>query len=364
MSLPDAPVIMLMAGGTGGHIFPALAVAEKLRAEGWQAHWLGAKGGLEQQLVPRHDIEMSLLPITGLRGKGRAALLSAPLKLVSAIWQARKIFRRVRPDVALGMGGFASGPGGLAARLAGCPLVIHEQNAIAGMTNRYLHKLATKTLQGFPGAFGDAAETTGNPVRAELQSLAPPEQRSRDRKGPLRLLVLGGSRGAVALNQVVPEAIARLPEGSFVVRHQAGAGKADRMGEACRQLDLDTERYQVVEFIDDMATAYKWADLVICRAGALTVAEITAVGIASVLVPYPYAVDDHQSANGRFLSNAGAARVWSQQELSAGSLADYLAGLDRTRCLEMGQRARALARPDAAGRVAEVCRQLAKGDLA
>jgi UDP-N-acetylglucosamine--N-acetylmuramyl-(pentapeptide) pyrophosphoryl-undecaprenol N-acetylglucosamine transferase len=352
--------VMVMAGGTGGHVFPALAVAERLRERGAEVFWLGTRQGLEARVVPAAGIEMEWIDVHGLRGKGALGWVLAPFGLGRALAQAAGILRRRRPDVAMGLGGFASGPGGLAARLMGIPLVIHEQNAVPGLTNRWLARWASRVLEAFPGSFPARrrARETGNPVRAAIATLAAPAQRLADRSGPPRLLVLGGSLGAQALNEILPQALSRLTSGQRpLVRHQAGRGKAE-VTEA--QYRADGVEAEVCEFLDDMAAAYGWADLVVCRAGALTIAELAAAGVGAILVPYPHAADDHQSANARFLSSVGAAEQIPQSELTPQRLAERLSAMlaDRPRLLAMAEAARAKARPAASETVAEACLEL------
>ncbi len=349
--------VMVMAGGTGGHVFPALAVAERLRELGAEPFWLGTRQGLEARVAPAAGFEVEWIDVHGLRGRGAFGWLSAPLDLGRALVQALRVLRRRRPDVVLGLGGFVSGPGGLAARLLGIPLVIHEQNAVPGLTNRWLAHWATRVLEAFPDSFPAArhARETGNPVRAPIAGLAAPAPRLAGREGPPRLLVLGGSLGAQALNQTLPKALARLAVGSRPrVRHQAGRGKAQSTQADYHQAGVDAE---VVEFVEDMAEAYGWADLVVCRAGALTIAELAAAGLGAILVPYPHAADDHQRANALFLSAAGAAELIIQSELTPERLGDRLSVLlgDRRRLLAMALAARAKARPRATEAVADAC---------
>jgi UDP-N-acetylglucosamine--N-acetylmuramyl-(pentapeptide) pyrophosphoryl-undecaprenol N-acetylglucosamine transferase len=351
----NAPVL-IMAGGTGGHIFPGLAVAAELRARGVPVLWLGSTGGLETRLVPQAGLQIETLAIGGVRGKGVLTLLMAPLRIARAVLAAWRIVRRVRPRSALALGGFACGPGGIAARLARVPLVVHEQNSIPGATNRTLSHLAQKSLCGFAGAL-PRSEWVGNPVRGEIASLVPPAQRWANRVGAVRLLVLGGSQGARALNERVPQALAQLSERPEV-RHQCGAKFADAARDAYAKSGVEA---RVEPFIDDMAAAYAWADLVVCRAGALTLAELAAAGAGSVLVPFPFAVDDHQTANARAWVDAGAALLLPESEASAERLAALLGELlgDRARLLAMAQAARTLAKPDAAARIADVCMEVA-----
>lgn len=357
------PCIAVMAGGTGGHVFPALAVAEALRARGAHVFWIGTRRGMESRLVPQHGFEMEWIRIEGLRGKGVGQMLKAPFKLAAALWQARAVLRQRRPAVVVGMGGFVSGPGGLAARLLGVPLVVHEQNFVPGMTNQWLARIATAVFEAFPGSFAAerAAVPTGNPVRQAILDLPSPTERMAGREGPIRLLVLGGSLGAKALNETVPAALAALPfEQRPAVRHQAGERTLETALESYRAAGVEAD---VAPFIQDMAEAYAWADLVVCRAGALTVSELAAAGVASVLVPYPFAVDDHQVGNARYLSEAGAARLVIQRDLTVPGLASLLSELmaDRAKLVEMAECARWRAQPDAAARIAAACLDLANG---
>ena len=345
-----APRIVIMAGGTGGHIFPGLAVARALRERGADVRWLGAAGGMETRLVPPHGIAIDTLAVQGVRGKGIGTLLRAPLRILAAVRAAGAVLRRERPDAVVSFGGYAAGPGGIAARLAGIPLLVHEQNRAAGMTNKALAKVARQVLVGFPQTFAKEVHV-GNPVRAEIAAVAPPEARDFDHAGPLRLLVLGGSQGARALNEAVPQAVAALGMPVEIV-HQAG----EKMLEAAHQAYAGAGVAARVEpFIADMAAAYAWADLVVCRAGALTLAELCAVGVGSVLVPFPQAVDDHQTRNADYLVERGAAVLLPQSEQLAARLRDVLADLsaDAGKRLAMARTARALARPDAAQRVAD-----------
>lgn len=354
----NAP-ILIMAGGTGGHIFPGLAVAAELSARAIPVVWLGAQGGLETRLVPRHDIALETIAIRGVRGKGIVALLAMPVRLTVAVLAARKLLRRLRPRAVLSMGGYVAAPGGLAAWLARIPLVVHEQNRIPGTTNRLLARFARRVLAGFADTFAHG-EWVGNPVRRDIADLAGPESRFGARDGAVRLLVLGGSQGANALNLRVPVALAQLPYANRPeVRHQCGARHAEA---AAAAYDRAGVAAQVEPFIDDMAAAYAWADLVICRAGALTLAELAAVGLGAVLVPYPHAIDDHQRANAEVLVAAGAATILLEDQLDAAHLAAILEPLlaDSALRLRMAQAARALARPDAAGRIAEVCLEVAR----
>ena len=349
--------LLVMAGGTGGHIFPGLAVADYVREQGWHVVWLGNPAGMEARLVPARGYELAPLNFAALRGKGPLRKLLLPFKLVSALWQAQRALSRIRPDVVLGMGGFVSFPGGLMAALTRRPLVVHEQNSVAGLANRVLARVATRVLTGFPGTLR-RGEWCGNPLRPEIAALAAPAQRFKERAGPLRLLVLGGSLGAAALNESVPQALALLPETERPrVVHQSGERHLEALQQNYRAAGVEAD---CVAFIEDMAGAYEWADLVICRAGALTIAELAAAGTASILVPFPHAVDDHQSGNARFLSNAGAAILLPQNELTPEKLA-LISNLTRGQLLQMAEKARALARPDATAAVAQACMTLAKG---
>lgn len=354
--------IMIMAGGTGGHVFPALAVAQELRARGAEVFWLGTRSGMEAELVPEAGIEMEWISISGLRGKGLLGWLLAPLRLAQAMFQSLAVILRRRPMVILGMGGFVAGPGGLVSWLLRKPLLIHEQNAIAGMTNRLLARLAGRVMEAFPDTFRNSGRVieTGNPVRKEIAALPEPGQRFAGRAGELRLLVLGGSLGAQALNEMVPQALAMMaadqrPE----VWHQAGRRNIDAAQQCYKELSVAA---RVEPFIADMAAAYGWADLVLCRAGALTVSELAAAGVGAMLVPFPFAVDDHQSANARYLADHGAALLLPQSELSAARLKEILVGFirdcaenNRTELLQMAEQARALARPQAVKQVAALC---------
>ena len=347
--------ILIMAGGTGGHIFPGLAVADEMRAAGWRVLWMGARGGMEERLVPRHGYETALIRARAARGKGLLQKLLLPANLLFSFWESARCLRRLKPDVVLGLGGYVAFPGGMMASLLDRPLALHEQNAIAGLANRVLAGIADKVMVAFPGAL-KRAEWTGNPVRASIAAIPPPEERYRGREGPLRLLVVGGSLGAQALNDALPKALAVL-SGDFVVVHQAGEKHLEALQANYRAAGVQGE---LVAFIDDMARRYADADLVICRAGAVTVAELSAGGMASVLVPFPHAVDDHQTANARFLADQGAALLLPQPEASPEKLASLLRSLDRPKLLEMARKARALGKPDAARVVAERCMGLAR----
>ncbi|UCC55339.1 MAG: undecaprenyldiphospho-muramoylpentapeptide beta-N-acetylglucosaminyltransferase [Gammaproteobacteria bacterium] len=353
--------VLIMAGGTGGHVFPALAVANELTALGVPVSWLGTRQGLEARVVPAAGYSLATIRVSALRGKGLLRKFLAPVMLSLALWQTLMVFLRLRPAAVLGMGGFVAGPGGVTAWLLRRPLLIHEQNAIPGNTNRLLAPLARRIMEGFPGSFpaGRHALHTGNPVRADIIALPSPEKRFTRRDAALRLLIVGGSLGAQALNKTVPDAISRLPENERpLVHHQTGASGLTAVQASYRNV---VSNARIEAFISDMAAAYAWADLVVCRAGALTVAELAAAGVGSVLVPFPYAVDDHQTANASYLVRAGAAILVPQTELSATALAEILARFHNRRAalLDMAREARSLARPDAARQVAGLCLEAA-----
>ncbi len=356
-ALKSTRTILIMAGGTGGHVFPGLAVADVMRARGWNIVWLGNPGGMETVLVPKYDIAVELVRFGGLRGKGLLTQLLLPLNLLRAFWQSLRVLRRIRPNVVLGMGGYIAFPGGMMAALLGRPLVVHEQNSIAGLTNKVLARVADRVLQAFPNALSDAT-LTGNPVRGPISQIAPPAERFIGRTGPLRVLVVGGSLGAQALNATVPQALALIPASQRpLVMHQAGEKHLAALQQNYRDAGVAGN---LVAFIDNMASQYAQVDLVICRAGAMTVAELAAAGVASVLVPFPHAVDDHQTTNAIFLSDSGAALLIAQQQLNAQSLADILSNLKREELLEMAIKARALGKPEAAETVADICEAVAQ----
>ena len=347
------PVVM-MAGGTGGHILPALAVARVLRERGVPVTWLGADGAMETRLVPQHDIPIDTLPIAGLRGKGKLALLGAPFRIMRAVRAAGYALRARQPRAVVAFGGFASGPGGLAGRLLGVPLIVHEQNRAPGMTNRVLARMCRRLLVGFPGAFASGEEWVGNPVREQIAAIAPPSVRLAGRQGALRVLVVGGSQGARVLNQSVPRAVAAPgPEVAITIRHQSGEKLHAEALAAYADAGVTAE---VTPFIADMAEAFAWADLVVCRSGASTLAELCAVGIGSVLVPFAAAVDDHQTRNAQYLVEHGAAVLHPQGDALVGQLQTTLKQLhdDPSRRLAMAEAARGLARPDAAARIADI----------
>lgn len=356
MSTPRCALVM--AGGTGGHIFPGLAVAEALRAEGWRVHWLGAPGSMEARLVPPRGFAFEPVAFGGVRGKGLKTLALLPLRLLRAFWQSWRVLCRVRPDVVLGLGGYITFPGGLMAVLAGRPLVLHEQNSVAGLANKVLAGMARRVFTAYPKALKQG-EWIGNPLRAEFLRQPAPAQRFAGREGPLRVLVVGGSLGAKALNDTVPQALARLPEAERpVVTHQSGEKQIEALRTAYAQAGVQAT---LTPFIEDTASAFAGADVVIARAGASTVTELAAVGAAAVLVPFPHAVDDHQTHNARFLVDAGAAWLLPQTELTPERLADLLRGLDRTALQARAERARAQARTEAVEVMARACQALATG---
>ena len=348
---------LIMAGGTGGHIFPGLAVAQALRERGWTVHWLGAPGSMEERLVPPRGFALELVEFSGVRGKGMASLLGLPLRLGKALAQARAVLRRVKPDVVVGMGGYITVPGGLAAVLAGVPIVLHEQNSVAGMSNKLLARFAKRVFSAFPNAIA-GGQWVGNPLRAEFTQQAEPAARFAGRSGPLRLLVVGGSLGAKALNEVVPQALALIPEATRPqVTHQSGAKQIDAL-----QANYTAAGVQatLTPFIDDAAQAYAEADVIVCRAGASTVTELAAVGAAAVFVPFPAAVDDHQTANARFLVDAGAGWLVQQSVLSAQKLAEMLENMQRSTLVEKAQKAKTMQKLEAAQAVADACEEVAR----
>jgi len=352
---------MIMAGGTGGHVFPALAVARRLRERGVTVVWLGTRRGLEARTVPGLGFDMEWVSIRGLRGKGVLGWLLLPLRLTAAMVQVVAAILRRRPDALLGMGGFVSGPGGLVACLLDRPLLIHEQNAVCGLTNRWLARCADRVLTGFPSSIGlrsDRCTYVGNPVRAEIAALPEPAQRFAGRDGQVRLLVIGGSQGARVFNEIVPQALAQLDASTRpIVRHQCGRGRAAETQQ--RYAAAGIADAQVAEFVEDMAQAYAWADLVVCRAGAMTVAELAAAGLGAVLVPYAHAVSDHQAVNAAFLTDAGAAVMLREAEFDAPRLAELLRALsERERLADMAARARTLAQPAATEQVAQACMEM------
>ncbi|MCX5471270.1 undecaprenyldiphospho-muramoylpentapeptide beta-N-acetylglucosaminyltransferase [Alcaligenes sp. A-TC2] len=353
----STPTILIMAGGTGGHIMPGLAVAEAMQQRGWQVLWLGHPERMEGSLVPQHGIKMLPLRFSGLRGKGVKALLSLPFTLIRACRQAHRCLQEAKPDVVLGMGGYVAFPGGLMSFVSRRPLVVHEQNAVAGTANRYLAKMATSVLTGFPGALPGAV-TVGNPVRDAFVGQGPAAERYAKRSGPLRILVVGGSLGAAALNKVVPEAMALIPaEQRPHVTHQSGQQHLESLQQsyADNQVQADCKA-----FIGDMAQAMKEADVLICRAGAMTVAEVAAIGVAALFVPLPHAIDDHQTANARYLSECSGAWLKKQSELTAQWLAQWLQGLNREELSRVASHAQEHAQLNATQQIAEACQQAAR----
>jgi UDP-N-acetylglucosamine--N-acetylmuramyl-(pentapeptide) pyrophosphoryl-undecaprenol N-acetylglucosamine transferase len=354
--MTDAPVL-IMAGGTGGHVFPALAVAQELRARGVPVVWLGVPGSMESRLVPAHGFAMEWIQIAGIRGKGLGVWLKAPFRILQGVVRATRILKKIRPRAVIGLGGYVSGPGGIAAWLLRIPLLIHEQNAIAGLTNRILARFAAQVLEGFPGSFGARihARCIGNPVRADIAAIAAPKARFAGRESRSRLLVLGGSQGARRLNSAVPEAIALLePARRPHVRHQTG----ERWLEAARKAYLEAQvEADVLPFIEDMAEAYAWADVAVCRAGALTITELQAAGLGALFVPFPSAVDDHQTKNAEFMVRLGAGRILQERDLTSADLSRCIAELtaDRAALLKMAEAARAARVTDAASQLANLC---------
>ena len=353
---------LIMAGGTGGHVFPALAVAAALQKHNVDIAWIGTEKGIEAKLVPNAGHPLHFIHVQGLRGNGLLGWLLAPFKLIKAVFEALQIIRKVQPDVVLGLGGFASGPGGVAAWLLRKPLVIHEQNAIPGLTNRLLSKLAKRVLEGFDNSFVNinTALWVGNPVRASIEALPTPEQRFNDRTGPIRLLVLGGSLGAKSLNDIVPEAIKLIGQQALIIKHQCGERHLEDCKSNYEQSDIKAE---ITAFIDDMPAAYGWADLVICRAGALTIAELSATGVGSILVPFPYAVDDHQTHNAKALIDVAAAYLMPENTLTAETLAEKIKQCitDRAQLESMAIAARTQAKVGTAEHISSICLELAHG---
>ena len=347
--------VLIMAAGTGGHVFPGLAVAARLQDKGAHVRWLGTPHGLENRLVPEAGIDLTAIDIAGVRGKGVAGWLALPSRVLGAMVAAWRAFRQDRPDVVVSMGGYVAGPGGLVAKLMGIPLILHEQNAIAGLTNRWLAPWAAKIFTGFPGVFKRGV-CVGNPVRADIKALDPPQLRWEDRAGPVRVLIIGGSLGARIFAERIPQALAQLPTGtSLQITHQAGRVLDEAKTHYAAVSLPEGVRVELVEFIDDMAAAWAHADVAITRAGALTVAELAAAGVGALLVPFALAVDDHQSANAAFLSDAGAAWLLPETAATVERLAQWFGELDRESLLQRAVRARAVARTDAAEHVAEAC---------
>ena len=347
---------LVMAGGTGGHIFPGLAVAEALREQGWKVHWLGAPGSMEERLVPPQGFPLETIDFSGVRGKGLLTLALLPLRLLKAFAQAWAVVRRVRPDVVIGLGGYISFPGGMMATLAGKPLILHEQNSVAGMANKVLANVASRVFCAFPNAL-PGAQWVGNPLRQAFLQQPPPAERFAGRSGPLRILVVGGSLGAKALNDTVPQALALIPpEQRPQVRHQSGAKQMQALQASYAAAGVQAE---LTPFIDDTASAYAQADLVICRAGASTVTELAAVGAAAIYVPFPHAVDDHQTTNARFVVDAGGGWVVQQTALSPEKLAHMIQNMQRSTLLETAQKAKMMQKTEATAAVVAACQELA-----
>ncbi len=359
-----SPLLLVMAGGTGGHIFPGLAVANYLKNKGWNIHWLGSVNGMEESLVEQQNINITLLPVSGVRGKGLLKKILSPFIVLRSVWQARKYLKNISPDVVLGMGGFASGPGGVAAKLLNKPLLIHEQNAVAGYTNKLLATIATKVLAAFPGAFSEdqKALVVGNPIRKELCELESPQIRFEQRTDALRVLVIGGSRGALILNKTLPQAIAKL-EKPIELKLQCGAGNKVQVESLFKQQMSFSHRIEVEDFITDMAAAFSWADIVICRAGALTVSELMAVGLGALFVPYPFAVDDHQTANANFLTRKKAADIIQQKDFDAESCASWIQSMTRSQAKQMACNAYDKKIHQATARISNQCEKLLIGSL-
>ncbi|UXC16556.1 undecaprenyldiphospho-muramoylpentapeptide beta-N-acetylglucosaminyltransferase [Comamonas squillarum] len=348
---------LIMAGGTGGHIFPGLAVAQELRSRGWTVHWLGAPDSMEERLVPPQGFALERVAFSGVRGKGLMSLVGMPLRLLKALQQARAVLRKVRPDVVVGMGGYITVPGGLAAKLAGVPIVLHEQNSVPGMANKLLARMAQRVFSAFPHAIA-GGQWVGNPLRAEFLQQPEPAERFAGRSGPLQLLVVGGSLGAKALNEVVPRALALMaPEARPVVTHQSGAKQIDALQANYAAAGVQAS---LTPFIDDAAKAYADADVIVCRAGASTVTELAAVGAAAVFVPFPAAVDDHQTANARFLVDAGAGWLVQQSVLTPENLAQMLENMQRAGLVDMAQKAKKMQKLEAARAVADACVEVAR----
>lgn len=350
--MTTSKTLLVMAGGTGGHVFPAIAVAKKLQQLGWQIHWLGTQDRMEAELVPKHDIPIHFISISGLKGKGVIPLLFSPFRILRAVWQATKIIKQIKPNAVLGMGGYVSGPGGVAAKLCGVPVILHEQNAVAGMTNRLLSKIATRVLQAFPNAFPNA-EVVGNPVRSEFFSQPSPQQRYAERDGKLRVLVVGGSQGASILNQTLPKVTALYP--NVLVKHQVGKGNIAKVTADY----ADFNDVEVLEFIDDIAATYAWADIVICRSGALTVSEIAAVGSVAIFIPFQHQ-DRQQYLNAQYLERVNGAKIIEQANLTPEVIIKLLAELTRDKLSVMASNAQKMATPLAAQRVADVIIDVAR----
>ena len=356
------PTILVMAGGTGGHIFPGIAVAEELVKKGWKVHWLGTAERMEAEIVPKNGYPISFINIAGIRNKGWQTWLKTPFKILQSVMQSIQVLKEVKPDVVLGMGGYASAPGGVAAWLLRIPLVLHEQNAVAGMTNRFLSRISTKTLSAFPGAFSDRVtpNVVGNPLRSDIISIenVMPEQPATSKK----VLVVGGSLGAKVLNDVVPQAMKQIKVQSIDVWHQTGGGNEQAVLTSYQDFGLPEEKVKVTEFIDDMASAYQWADVVVCRAGALTVSELAMAAKPAIFVPLPHAVDDHQTKNAMYLVECGAAKLIAQKEFNGTTLGQMLNSLfisDKV-VQQMSKAAHNAAHADATSHVAQTCIEVAQ----
>ena len=349
-------VALVMAGGTGGHIFPGLAVAHALREQGWRVHWLGAPGSMEERLVPPQGFPLETIDFAGVRGKGLLTLALLPLRLLKAFAQALSVVRRVKPDVVIGLGGYISFPGGMMAVLAGKPLILHEQNSVAGMANKLLASVADKVFAAFPNAL-PKAQWVGNPLRQAFLQQPEPAERFAGRSGPLKVLVVGGSLGAKALNDIVPQAVALLPaEARPQVVHQSGAKQIDALRANYAAAGVQAE---LTPFIEDTAQAFADADLVICRAGASTVTELAAVGVAAIYVPFPHAVDDHQTTNAHFMVDAGGGWLMPQPALNAQKLAEMLQNMQRSTLLNVALKAKTMQKIHATREVVAACEELA-----
>jgi len=359
----SSPLLLVMAGGTGGHIFPGLAVANYLKAKGWRIHWLGSEKGMEKKIIEAENINITLLPVKAVRGKGLLKRVLSPISILRSIWQAKKCLKHISPDVVLGMGGFASGPGGVAARLLHHPLVIHEQNAVAGYTNKLLATIASKVLAAFPKAFPVSQQVivVGNPIRHSLSTLESPTQRFENHQGDLRVLVIGGSRGALILNQTLPLAL-ELVQQPIQLRLQCGSGNKIAVEKSFINMP-EKHQLQVDDFITDMAEAFSWADIVICRAGALTVSELMAVGLGALFIPYPFAVDDHQTANAQFMVDRKAATIIAQHNFNAETCAGWINNMDRQQALHMARSAFDKNSHQVTARIGNLCADLLEGSL-
>ncbi len=356
--MPDK-TILIMAGGTGGHVYPALAVADYLKERGFELCWLGTDKGLESRVVPEHGYKLMKISVSGVRGKGLLKIFMAPIMIVMALSQALVIMKQLKPSAVLGMGGFASGPGGIAAWLMRIPLLIHEQNAIAGLTNKLLAPFSKTVMSAFPNVFtSDNVHVLGNPVRNEITDIEPPSMLRYEQRESLQVLILGGSLGAKALNESVPEALAKIEKCQLSIRHQCGVKHETATREKYSSLGLTAD---VRPFIDNVAESYRWADVVICRAGALTIAELAATGVGSILIPFPYAVDDHQTANAKYLTESDAGILLQESQLSTSKLKQLIERFCHSRqyCIDMAKNARALAKPDATANVARLCMEVA-----